>query len=62
MLEGGVGAIRLKTIKLFNKHHWLMTASSDGVTHTGIPLMVPRELYVPLLPVIHEKGAICSGP
>lgn len=59
MLEGGVGSIRLKPITMFGEPHWLTTASSDGVTHRGFPIAIPRRLYAPLLGQIHHRGAVC---
>jgi hypothetical protein len=60
MLEGGVGSIRLKPIRMFEEPHWLVTASSDGVTHTGVPLAIPRSLFSPLIAQIHQRGALCT--
>jgi hypothetical protein len=54
MLEGGIGSIRLKPINVFGEPHWLMTASSDGITHTGVPLAIPRRLYGPYLPLFNN--------
>lgn len=42
MLEGGVGAIRLKPITMENESYYLMTASSSSVCHEGFPLAVPE--------------------
>jgi hypothetical protein len=58
MLQGGIGAIRLKPLNIFGEPHWLMTASSDGVTHSGVPLAIPRKLYSPLLGPIQQYGAV----
>jgi hypothetical protein len=61
MLQGGIGSIRLKPIRLFNNEmYWLMTATSDGVAHAGVPIAVPRTLYSRLLPQIHNLGAVCA--
>ena len=57
MLQGGIGAVRLKPVQIFGEPHWLVTASSDGVTHTGIPLALPRKLFAPLLRQIRNHGA-----
>lgn len=59
MLDGGIGAIRLKPINTFGEPHWLVTATSNGVTHAGVPLAVPRGLYAPLLAAIQKRGAVC---
>ena len=58
MLQGGIGAIRLKPMNIFGEAHWLMSGSSDGVPHTGVPLAVPRKLLGPLLAPIHIDGAV----
>ena len=60
MLEGGIGSIHLKPVNIFGEPHWLMTASSDGITHTGVPLAIPRRLYAPLLAPIQRHGAVCA--
>lgn len=60
MLEGGIGSVRLKPLTIFGEPHWLMTASSDGVTHTGVPIAVPRRLYGPLLARIARAGGACA--
>ncbi len=46
MLEGGIGCIRLNPIALDGEDHWLMSATSDGVAHSGFPLAVPFRLHV----------------
>ncbi|KPJ49487.1 MAG: hypothetical protein AMJ38_03260, partial [Dehalococcoidia bacterium DG_22] len=60
MLQGGVGCIRLKPIRLLNEPHWLMTATSDGVVHCGFPVAIPRAIYGPLVQELQTKGAVCS--
>jgi len=60
MLEGGIGSIRLKPVNIFGEPHWLMTASSNGITHTGVPLAVPKRIYKRLVPAIERYGAVCA--
>jgi len=60
MLQGGIGSIRLKPMNIFGEPHWLMTASSDGITHKGVPLALPRRLYSQLLSAINTYGAVCA--
>ena len=60
MLQGGIGSVRLKPIHVFGEPHWFMTATSDGVTHTGVPVALPRRLYVPLLAPIQQRGGVCA--
>jgi len=57
MLQGGVGCVRLKPVQMFGGPHWLITASSDGVAHTGLPLALPRKLYAALLDPLRLRGA-----
>ena len=59
MLQGGIGSIRLKPIKIFGQPHWLMTATSDGVAHSGVPIALPRAMYGQLIPHIQKLGSAC---
>jgi hypothetical protein len=58
MLEGGVGCIRLRPIRIDGKSHWLKTATSDGVIHTGVPIALPQALYNDIHVPVREQGAI----
>lgn len=58
MLQGGIGCLRLKPIAIHGEPHWFMTATSDGVVHTGVPVALPRGLYGPLLASISKLGAV----
>jgi TIR domain len=60
MLQGGIGAVRLKPIQILGEPHWLLTASSDGVPHTGVPIAIPRRLYLLLRAEILQRGAACA--
>src|SRR5262245_19573199 len=61
MLQGGIGSIRLKPIRLFNNDwHWLITATSDGVAHAGVPIALPQTIYSRVLPQIYKLGAVCA--
>lgn len=60
MLQGGIGSIRLQTIKINGESHWFMTATSDGVGHTGVPIAIPSRFYGPLLGPIYDFGAVCA--
>ena len=44
MIDGGLGAVRFKTINLDNEDYWLCTATSDGQCHSGVPLAIPNHL------------------
>lgn len=45
MLNGGIGALRLKPRTLGTREVCFITASSSGSAHKGIPLAVPEDLY-----------------
>ncbi len=59
MLEGGVGCVRLKPIRIDGSPHWLLSASSTGVAHAGVPIAVPQHLYTGLLGDFHTRGSAC---
>jgi hypothetical protein len=61
MLEGGIGSIRLKPIAIEGIWHWLITATSDGIAHTGVPIAVPINHYRSLLPMIQQHGFVCTN-
>ncbi|KPL83037.1 hypothetical protein [Herpetosiphon geysericola] len=44
MMEGGVGCIRLAPQQLGSNEVWFYTATSDGMCHSGIPLVIPNHL------------------
>ena len=46
MINGGVGSLRFKPIRILNEDCWLCTATSDSYCHTGIPLALPNELFI----------------
>ena len=62
MIKGGIGAVKLKSRPFPNhqgmiEQHYLMTASSNGVCHEGVPLLVPRSLYGDVIRRIRGEGA-----
>jgi hypothetical protein len=42
MIDGGLGAVRFKTVNIENSDCWLCTATSDKQCHSGVPLAVPN--------------------
>lgn len=42
MIEGGIGSIRFKPLKIDSEDCWLCTATSDRYCHSGIPLAIPN--------------------
>lgn len=57
MLEGGIGAVRLRPTRVDGQDYYFMTASSNGVCHEGFPVLVPREFYGPLKESMQMFGA-----
>ncbi|MCC6189546.1 MAG: hypothetical protein IT318_10945 [Anaerolineales bacterium] len=57
MVEGGVGAVRLRPRQVAGEPHYFMTASSSGVCHEGFPVLVPRRFYGPLKARMNAEGA-----
>ena len=44
LIEGGIGAIRFRPMKVDGVESCLCTATSDGTCHSGVPIAVPDEL------------------
>jgi hypothetical protein len=44
MIQGGLGSVRFKSIRVEGLDCWLCTATNDGYCHSGIPLAVPDSL------------------
>lgn len=42
MMQGGIGSVRFKPILIEREEHWLCTATSDGYTHSGVPIAIPN--------------------
>jgi len=57
MLQGGIGSIRLKPIQIADETCWLLTATSDGVIHRGVPVALPQKIYATLFREIRNQGA-----
>jgi hypothetical protein len=63
MVKGGIGAVKLRSRRLPNEHgqpeaHYFMTASSNGVCHEGVPVVIPRRLYADLITRLRQEGAV----
>src|SRR5882724_328730 len=61
MLQGGIGCIRLKPINISKEPHWLMTATSDGVAHAGVPVALAQELYRSFLAGAQDRGGLMAS-
>ncbi len=60
MVEGGIGNVRLKAQKIFNtkEEYYILGATSSGVCHEGLPVVVPLDLYREYVEVIKDKGGV----
>ena len=58
MLDGGIGNIRLKPIKLEKGNFYFVSASSDGECHEGFPVAIPESLYNTIIEEIVERGTV----
>lgn len=58
MIQGGIGAIRLKSLPIENQNYYLMTASSNGVCEAGFPILLPEKLYIEVKTAINMRGIL----
>lgn len=58
MLEGGIGAVRLRPTGINGQNYYFMTASSNGVCHEGFPVLIPQEFYGQLKQRMLADGAV----
>jgi hypothetical protein len=57
MVQGGIGAVRLRPRQIGGELHYFMTASSNGVCHEGFPVLIPRRFFGRLKQRILGEGA-----
>jgi hypothetical protein len=61
MVLGGVGTIRLKSRFVEGRRTYFCSATSTGITHEGIPILVPGEPDADLLDAFVEAGGcVCD--
>lgn len=62
MIQGGIGSIRLQPKKLFNDERmFIIGASSNGICHEGVPIILPSELYGKIISQIKDNcGLKCN--
>ena len=58
MLRGGIGNVKLNSIQIDGKPHFVMCASSEGMCNEGIPVAIPAELYNVIIDEITNRGAV----
>jgi len=59
MLDGGVGALRLRPINIRGIDWIFGSASDNGICHQGFPIAMPMELYLKYVDEIKNRGVIC---
>lgn len=56
MMLGGVGSVRLKGRTIDGQQYYFLGTSSTGITHQGIPLIVPESQHSRVVDVIIQSG------
>ncbi len=56
MIKGGIGSLRLANKFIYGRECYILGASSTGVSHEGIPLIVEMSLYRDCISKIKENG------
>lgn len=57
MFRGGIGAVRLRPQMVGTMPYYFMSASSNGVCHEGFPVLIPRDYYAKVKPIMDQLGA-----
>jgi hypothetical protein len=57
MFKGGIGAVRIRPRLIEKIPYYFLSASSSGVCHEGFPVLVPRQFYAQVKPIINQLGA-----
>ena len=62
MIQGGIGSLRLQPKKLFNDERmFVLGATSSGVCHEGVPIILSSELYGKIISQIKDDcGLKCN--
>jgi hypothetical protein len=58
MIFGGFGSVRLAPVSDAEGRTYFLGASSNGISHQGIPLALDREIYGEVIPLLRERGAV----
>jgi hypothetical protein len=56
MIQGGIGTFRLPPLELPGGPVHVLGATSDGICHSGIPIVLNSEQYGAVIPDIREHG------
>ena len=61
MVQGGIGSLRLQPKSINNERMFLFGASSNGVCHEGVPILLPQSLYEKIISQIKDDcGMNCK--
>lgn len=61
MVFGGLGSLRLSSKNIYSKKCFFLGASSNGITHEGIPIAFKDDDYKKLIKNIKEAGGCLSN-
>jgi hypothetical protein len=56
MILGGMGSLRLKSRLINSKKYYFLGATSNGISHQGIPLAISEEIYKKIIRRIKDTG------
>jgi hypothetical protein len=60
MIRGGIGTVRLSSLHVADRSLHVLGATSDGVCHSGIPIVLSGEQYESAISGIREHGGIMA--
>lgn len=60
MIQGGIGTVRLPPLDVPGGSLRVLGATSDGVCHSGVPLVLGGELYGSVVSQIRERGGLMA--
>jgi hypothetical protein len=60
MTKGGIGTVRLPALDLHGRPLRVLAATSDGVCHSGVPLVLGADQYESVIPQIRERGGVVA--
>lgn len=57
MIQGGLGSLKLASKSMAGQLIFVLCATSNGISHEGIPVVIGEDLYSELIPMIKENGS-----
>jgi hypothetical protein len=58
MIEGGVGCVRLSAVDFHGKSAYVLCATSDGLCHAGLPVLLSESQYLAVVPDVRRSGGL----